>query len=73
MLEVSIGLLRSSTTERALLHHIDNSRFKLKVTIFDCSLCGGLPLHTLIPRVGRLEVVVARGELMLRSLKYLTS
>jgi hypothetical protein len=41
--------------------------------ILSCSLCGGLPLHTLISRVGRLEVVFARSELTLRSLKPLTN
>jgi hypothetical protein len=30
---MSIGILRSLVTEWALLHHIDKSRFKLKVTI----------------------------------------
>jgi hypothetical protein len=41
--------------------------------ILSYNLRGGLPLHTLIPRVGRLEVVVARSELTLRSLKSLTN
>jgi hypothetical protein len=41
--------------------------------ILRCSLCGGLPLHTLISRVGRLEVVAARSELTLRSLESLTN
>jgi hypothetical protein len=39
--------------------------------ILSCSLCGGLPLHTLISRVGRLEVVATRSELTLRSLESL--
>jgi hypothetical protein len=41
--------------------------------ILSCSLCGGLPLHTLISMVGRLEHVVVRSELTLRSLKSLTN
>jgi hypothetical protein len=32
--------------------------------ILSYSLCGGLPLCALIPWVGRLEVVVARGEIL---------
>jgi hypothetical protein len=41
--------------------------------ILSSSLCSRWPLHTLIPRVGRLEIVVARSELMLRSLESLTN
>jgi hypothetical protein len=41
--------------------------------ILRCSLCVGLPLHTLISSVGRLEVVAARSELTLRSLESLTN
>jgi hypothetical protein len=37
------------------------------------SLCGGLPLHTLISKVGRVEVVAERSELMLRSLESFTN
>jgi hypothetical protein len=35
MLDTSIGIIWSFGTERALLHHIDKSRFKLNVTISD--------------------------------------
>jgi hypothetical protein len=41
--------------------------------ILSCNLCGGLPQHTLISRVGRLEVVAAMSELTLRSLESLTN
>jgi hypothetical protein len=41
--------------------------------ILSCSLCGVLPLHTLISRVGRLEVVATRSELTLRSPKSFTN
>jgi hypothetical protein len=41
--------------------------------ILSYSLCGGLPLHTLISRIGRLEVVDVRNELSLRSLESLTN
>jgi hypothetical protein len=33
MLEMSIGILQSFTIEWALLHHIDNFMFKLKVIL----------------------------------------
>jgi hypothetical protein len=41
--------------------------------ILSCSLCSGLPLHTLISWVGRLEVVAMMSELMLMSLESLTN
>jgi hypothetical protein len=41
--------------------------------ILSCSLCGEWPLHTLIPKVGKLEVVVVRSKLTLRSLESLAN
>jgi hypothetical protein len=41
--------------------------------ILSRTLGGWWPLHTLTPRVGRLEVVAARSELALRSLESLTN
>jgi hypothetical protein len=38
MLKMSIGILRSLPTERALLRHIDECRPKLKVSISDIRL-----------------------------------
>jgi hypothetical protein len=38
MLKMGIGILRSLPTEWALLHHIDECRLKLKVTISDIHL-----------------------------------
>jgi hypothetical protein len=61
--------LKASICEMTPFSTVDTTSVCL---ILSCSHCGGWPLHTLIPRVGKLEVVVARSELTLRSLKSLT-
>jgi hypothetical protein len=38
MLQMGVGILRSLPIERALLHHIDECKLKLKVTISDIHL-----------------------------------
>jgi hypothetical protein len=57
--------LRVSNCEMTLFSTVDTPSV---CWILSCSLCGEWPLHTMIPEVGILEVVVARGELPLRSL-----
>jgi hypothetical protein len=46
MLKMSISILRGLAAEWALLHHVDESRFKFKIAIFNVRLRCSLDIGT---------------------------